>query len=155
MPTYRFGNIWHEYEKTDAVCVTTNSTVHNGRLVMGGGIALDAMRMFPGIEVTWGNLISRNPPSLDSPYYGTIWSAEYPRLVALQTKTKPSMPSTERIIEYSIRSLMDLTKVMMWKRVDLAYPGIGLGGLPVERVQPIVELLPEMFHVWRFERERP
>ena len=58
MPTYEFGNMWDAYGECDLFCITTNSTLTNDdRLIMGGGIAREALDRFPGIDLACGAAI--------------------------------------------------------------------------------------------------
>lgn len=51
-----YGNFWDI--KADARCITTNGALRkNGNAIMGKGIALDARRRYPDLEIILGRLL--------------------------------------------------------------------------------------------------
>lgn len=149
MPVYEFGNMWDVYEQSGLFCITTNSTLRdNGDLVMGAGIAGQAAGRFEGLESQAGELVEHY-----SGHFGTygLLTLGAPPIGLFQTKADYREPSTLSLIAEAARDLSHFAEHVD-SRIDLNFPGIGLGGLDAEEVKPIVSMLPDNVHVWRYER---
>jgi O-acetyl-ADP-ribose deacetylase (regulator of RNase III) len=133
------GDMWEM--PADTYCVTTNTELsvrhdndHNpvAHGIMGGGVALEAARRFPGIERNLGKLLVA---SYQEPLVTTIW--ENPRVVCFPTKIKVHLNSNLHLIGSSCRRLMYWATYNNAKNILLPRPGCGLGGLRWEDVEPI------------------
>lgn len=158
MPTYEHGDLWSAFRGTDLFCFTTNSILRrDGRLVMGAGVARQARDRIPGLDLRLGARIRELGAA--SAVYGLIVlepepcasSERRPLLGALQTKVQFRDPSPLDLVALSVRELAGWMHSHPGSRVDLPFPGIGLGGLDPTDVQPILDPLPPIAHVWRFQ----
>lgn len=156
MPLYKTGNIWDTLNLTDLLLITSNSMLNSrDELVMGRGIAEQAKQKYPKLPYLFGTLII--PNSL----YGVItfnnWriSDKYHEHVAcFQTKISPFDKSTLEIINNSVIKLAEIAnhcKVYHpYVKFNLAYPGIGYGGLKEKDVKPLLDVLPSNVIIWKF-----
>jgi O-acetyl-ADP-ribose deacetylase (regulator of RNase III) len=133
------GDMWEM--PADAYCVTTNTEFvvradqdrHMHPFgIMGGGVAYEAARRFPGIERNLGKVLVFGG---SEPIVTTIW--ENPRVVCFPTKTKVHLNSNPHLIGSSCRRLMYWATYNNAKNILLPRPGCGLGGLRWEDVEPI------------------
>lgn len=154
MARFKKGNIWSSREdKYSWMAITTNSVVKaDGKLVMGAGIAKEALMYYPNIDQVLGSKISK-----PLGFYGCISLPNY-RLIALQTKYNFKDKSTIELIKRSIHKLteiIDLTKIY---NIDYSYqdlivhipfPGIGHGGLNPKLVfENCLKDLPDNYVFW-------
>lgn len=142
-----YGNMWDIWGKTDLFLITTNSEIKsNGRLVMGRGLAKQALDRFPDIDRLFGNqLLHLNERWR---YHILINELEGHQVGAFQVKYHFKAKADLNLI---VESTGELVKAIAWhsfKRVDLNFPGIGNGGLSREEVLPVVSLLPDVVHIW-------
>lgn len=149
------GNMWQMWGKTDLFCITTNSTVtKDGRLVMGRGIAQEARDTIRGLDERLGRMVgySYRPYSLlilnDLVRERTLQE----KFGAFQVKYSFSQPAETNIIAASAACLFLHICKNPNIRVDLNFPGVGYGNLPVCEVWPIVSKLPDNVHVWCDEK---
>jgi len=131
-------------EEVDAICITTNtSTKKNGKAVMGVGIARDAKDRFHGIDEDLGKII-REKGSVVCPIRNEKFTfgknIKEISIVCFSTKFEWWEQSDIKLIESSVKKLVDLTNEMGWKKVILPRPGVGAGKLDWERsVKPLLE----------------
>ena len=154
MASFKRGNMWRSFTRTDGFCITTNSYIRNdGELVMGAGIALQAKKIFDGLPLALGRKIEKKCGHLG--IYGTLPSnrKEIDKMVAFQVKTHFKNRADLGLIEKSTNQLSKIATKYPNKRLDLNFPGIGNGGRDVEKVMPIVKQLPDNVHIWRFKDE--
>lgn len=143
------GNIWDM--GFDAICVTTNGIVKpNGRLVMGGGIAKEAVERYPDIDDYYGKLVWLRGNS--------VWvyrkETDDPAIISFPTKHDWRDPSDLDLIVESTDKLVALADRMHLVKVGLPRPGCGLGGLHWRDVAPILEeRLDDRFTVVSFKDE--
>jgi hypothetical protein len=109
----------------DAICITTNSVMrHDGRAVMGAGIAKIARDKYFGLDWVLATSLKR---------YGNVTSVLLsscrPAIVSLPTKNHWRDPSDLNLIENSIKSLVKITTERGWNRVCLTPFGCGNGHL--------------------------
>ena len=127
-------NIWEAWtpdNKREPLFVTTNSIIKkDGSLVMGAGIAKQAKDAFPGLDY---KLASR----IEDPKYGSVYSQKF-NIGAFQVKHHYRDPASIDLITNSSISLVGLILEHDWDRIHLNYPGIGLGQLTKEEVEPIL-----------------
>lgn len=145
------GNMWDIWGKTDLFCITTNSTVtKDGRLVMGRGIAQEARDSIKGLDVRLGRMVGQNyrPYSLLILNDLVREKVLQEKLGAFQIKYSFSQPAETNIIAASCACLFLHICKNPNIRVDLNFPGVGHGNLPVCEVWPIVSKLPDNVHIW-------
>ena len=144
MTTYEYGDMWSAWEASDLFLITTNATIKgNSALVMGRGIARQARDRWPGLDIVMGRAIGSSGRK-----YGLLVGKG--KLGAFQVKHHYWELASVELIKLSVDMLLKWCAAHPGKRVDLNYPGIGNGKLPIEVVQPIIERLPASVHVWRF-----
>lgn len=139
------GDMFSIYDQTDLFCFTANSTIRkDDRLVMGAGMARQVRDRCPGIDEEFAPIIRGQHK-----VYGLVFVSFNNQLVgAFQTKRDFSKKSSLDWIEYSTTKLFTFIITYKSKRIDLNFPGIGLGGLKQEDVLPIIQYLPDCVHVW-------
>lgn len=144
------GDMWSAYTVSDLFLITTNSVVHHGNLVMGAGVAKQALMRFPGINKAMGSAITAQNKA--SGFYGLLVSARWPvaKLGAFQTKVDWRKDTMPWMIEQSTQALVEWCLRNPGKRVDLNYPGIGNGNLGIEIVRTVINQLPDQVNVWTF-----
>lgn len=133
------GNIW-DYLGRAVIAVTTNgSLTHDGRAVLGRGVARQAGERFPDLSASLGALIREHGNHVHPlgtglvsfPVEETAWSLPDPRLIAR-----------------SARELRDFVDRMQWETIVVPRPGCGGGGLHWREVGPLlVKLFDERFLV--------
>lgn len=138
-----FGDIWAYAVEHDAqaLCVLTNMTVRNGRLVMGAGQAREAKLRFPELPTHWGGIYEYRRQADDSDVLAMHWHlrAQQPYiLVSFPTKRLPSDMADLELIRQSAQELVKLADELEWTRIVLPRPGCGLGGLKWEQVEPVL-----------------
>lgn len=160
---YRYGDMWSAYDEADLMLVTTNSTVRqDGQLVMGRGAAKQAKERFPQVPVAYGDAVAK----LDHVTYGIITPDEVGldcKVGIFQVKLHYRKAARLDIIRVSCLQLRERVRTgQITGNVHLNYPGIGNGGLPVDKVQAILDtFLPSnplydvTLSVWRYAKEEP
>lgn len=150
----RRGDMWSVYDEADVFLVTTNAVLtRDYRLVMGGGIAKEALERYPGLDWLWGyRLYSRYWQVYERqqlPIYGVLWPINGEKLAAFQTKRHWREKADLDIITNAAWRLRLVAERYPDKRFHLNFPGIGLGGLRPEEVQPTLAMLPDNVVVWK------
>ena len=150
MPIYEFGDMWSVWEETDLFLITTNASLggRNGALAMGRGIALQARNRLRGIDQLLGSAIGTSGRR-----YGLLISPKWPKvkLGLFQVKFDYWDPAVPELIRLSTDLLMAWLKEHPGVRVDLNFPGIGYGKLPIAIVLPIISVLPRSVHIWQHQ----
>lgn len=147
------GDMWSVWNEADLFLITANSTIVDGKLVMGAGIALQARERFPGIDARLGLEILSWPGHLG--VYGLLISFDWShldtraRLGLFQTKTNWRDPSPLSLVRRSVEELAIQAARWDEKRFHLNFPGIGCGGLDPAQVTPLIKTLPDNVNVWR------
>lgn len=147
------GNMWDEVGLCDLILFTANSSVRNGKMVMGGGAAKEAKNLFKTSEWVFGKWLEDNnkvdkffgiiiPQSKATEMKGTT-------LGAFQTKREVWKDSDLELVEKAIKALNKVAD--QYERVVLNYPAIGLGNLKEEDVLPLLEVLPDNVIIYKFE----
>jgi hypothetical protein len=140
----RVGNMTEHLEEADVVLFTANSLIKkDGTLVMGAGFAKTIRDLFPGIALELGTALKKRK---DKDAYGILMSSG--KIGAFQTKGHPSIPSSMYYIHPSITALKELALNNPEKTYYLNYPGIGMGGLSIGQVYPVIEMLPDNVTIW-------
>ena len=141
----RFG------KPNEIVLFTANNCLDQyGHLIMGAGCAKQAKRLMPEAPLLFGKAIKHFHKSQA---FGLLAVINYP-IGAFQTKFDWRKPSSLSLIEFSCSKLAK--RAELWPHINfhLPYPGIGLGGLSEERVEPIINKLPNNVHIWTLRGER-
>lgn len=156
MAVFCQGNMWNRRDQVDLFCITTNGTLRrDGKLVMGRGIAFEAISQFPEIQKTAGEAIRTfnearikrgDPPSP----YGLVTLRKYEPFVGLfQVKYNWWEQADVNLIKFSAQKLHQFAVDNPHKIIVLNFPGIGNGKLSEETVRPIVETLPGNVEIWK------
>lgn len=151
MPTYVTGDMWTAYPTADLFCITTNSFItHDGRLVMGRGIARQARDRFPGLDTRFASAMKPRCGHLGR--YGLIHDPRGTKLAAFQVKHHWSDMADLTLIAYSAQALARY--IQNHPRGDklivhLNFPGIGNGRLNPTDVLPLLESLPANVYIWK------
>lgn len=147
----RKGNIWWVQGEADLFLFTANSTIRDGKLVMGAGFALEVNQAFPKLKSELPLYIKDKwklfPQLKEKGLYGVVRSC-YNNMGAFQTKVQPQFHSNLSIIEFSCKELVKEIELFNLRNVHLNFPGIGLGKLKREDVEPVLEKLPDCVTVW-------
>lgn len=140
-----WGNMWDALGQTDLFCVTTSASLRSSYLVMGAGIAKEAKRRFPDLPERAGYLIR-----FSGRYYGLLsFQCGVHKIGLFQTKYYSHHGSDIYLIRDAVAELMREITRNGYKRVDLNFPGIGLGGLPIKTVWNVLSArIPDSVHVW-------
>lgn len=142
------GNIWDQ--NTDAIVIPTNMVVKsNGHLVMGAGLAKQALDRYPDLALEWGNHYIKWQYSTpeEKTDFALVKTAKVRELNGHKV-TLISAPT-----KYDWREQSDLTLVMRSAKgiqeiintnphietAVLPQLGCGLGGLKWERVKKVIE----------------
>ena len=147
------GDMWSVYSTTDLFLFTANGRVTlQGQLVMGRGMARQVRTRFPGIARRLGTHIGR--PGLHT--YSLLVSPQWPikKTGAFQVKFDWSEEANLTIIHDSVEALSRWCMVYPDMRVDMNYPGIGNGRRLEDDIQPIICVLPDSVHVWKYKDKR-
>lgn len=133
------GDLWGT--EADARCVTTNAILKSGgRLVMGAGVARQALGRFPGVDKRLGDLVKLfgNVPHF-LPDIG---------LISFPTKHNWRDDSDIELIESSAKSVVRICCAHGLRRVVLTRPGCGHGNLLWDEVRTVLEpILDDRFTV--------
>lgn len=127
------------FKDADAICFTSNGIVKsNGELTMGAGCAKAFRDRFPNIARAAGVHVKTfgNVPAV----VGVDKSNGSNRcIVNFPTKNHWKAPADMDLIRQSAKKLVAIADRAGWKKVYLNFPGVGLGQLPKELVQEIIE----------------
>lgn len=134
------GNLWDA--PADARCVTTNSVIKgSGRLVMGAGVARQALRRYPGIDKRLADLIKLfgNQP---------FFIPEH-KIISFPTKGDWRDPSVPELIVKSAQIAVNIADNHNLTAIALSRPGCGCGGLSWDDVHPLIApILDDRFTVY-------
>lgn len=142
----RKGNMFSVYRTQGSLwCFTANSVIkNNGCLVMGAGIAKTAAEMQPALPGYFGTKIQNLSD------FGLC--VHVPSgIAAFQTKRDWKNGSDLELIKMSAQRLMEYldTNQDGFKKADLAFPGIGHGGLDKADVAAVLEpILDQRVTLW-------
>lgn len=146
------GDIWHV--ETPVLVITTNGDINkNGRAVMGRGLAKQATKRIPGIEMMLaaslrqhGNNVSIICEQLGLPGMPGLTVVSYP------VKHHWYEDASIGLVLRSAIQLRRLADEHEWSKVVLTRPGCGNGRLQWSEVKPLIERqLDERFSVVELE----
>ena len=125
----REGNIW-DFLGMAVVAITTNGHVNkNGRVLMGRGVARQAVRLFPDIPETLARLLILS---------GNHVHCLGHNIVSFPVEYSPYQVPDMKLIERSAHELLALTEEQGWQKVVVPRPGCGGGGLLWREVRPLL-----------------
>lgn len=128
-------NIWHWHNLGYIVAIPTNGIVrYNGELVMGAGVAAQAVYRMPEANLprVLGNLVKT--------FGNHVYYLPNQRIVSFPTKHHWRYPSEEWLITRSAVQLKVKYDESEWKTpVVMPAPGCGHGGLSEAQVKPIID----------------
>jgi len=132
------GNMFAHMPWASMIFVTTNAVIkRDGCLVMGRGAAAQAARLWSSLARRAGGRIIHSMIK-----YGaiTILRLKDERWAGIfQVKYHFKDPASLELIEHSCKGLAEIARLNPRRVIRLNYPGIGLGQLSKEQVQPILE----------------
>lgn len=115
----------------DYRCITTNAILRkNGNAILGKGVALEARRRYPDLEINLGKLIRE---------YGNHVFKLCSELISFPTKWHWREDSDIELIKRSAQELVYLLKDDPAKRVLMTRPGCGNGNLRWSIVKPFIQ----------------
>lgn len=125
------GDLWEI--PADARVVTTNGIVmKDGRLIMGGGCALEAAQRYPDMPMRLGALVA---------HYGNhsfVMEEEDNLIISMPTKNHVRDPSDPDLIVQSAKEMVIHANEYHLNRILVPRPGCGLGGLDWEDVRNLL-----------------
>ncbi len=143
MERIRFGELWSELGNADLILVTANGVVDGrGRLIMGAGAAKQARDRFPGLD-KWAGQGLRPLREFDKVIYGLMLSPFYSgktQIGLFQVKYHWKQPASLSLMRVSALRLKRWDR--SYGRIVMNAPGVGLGGLAIHRVLPMLTILP-------------
>lgn len=148
------GNIWSRLGTGEHICITTNSCIRysgsdqfaiNRQLVMGAGAARDLKHYMPTAPTEAAKYISH----LGLYYLVPIGACQTCPIHLFQVKKHYRQPAELYIIAEAVCRLAKLALKYPKDIFNLNYPGIGYGGLPISKVAPYVNALPNNVIVWQ------
>ncbi len=133
------GNLWEANASHRAI--TTNGVVKaDGRLVMGAGIAKQALDLYPGIDMVLGRYVKT---------YGNrciILHADH--IISFPTKNHWRDKSDISLIITSCKQIAEIADKFKISSIAIVKPGCQNGGLLWSDVRPVIEpLLDDRFIV--------
>lgn len=127
------GNLW-DYVNDGWIVITTNGVVNaKGGCVMGRGIALQAKRRYPGLDIRIGNMIKKWGNTV---YLFDMDTVVPTRIVTFPVKHHWQEPANLKLITRSADELQMLTGPK--QKVYMPRPGCGNGGLDWDEVRSIL-----------------
>ena len=133
------GNIWKGIPPVMVVITTNSELKSNGELVMGAGIALEAVLKIPSLPKECGEIVGKLGRTYGFQVIRHPRSPGKPGLGIFQTKMSWRDNSTLMIINNSAMLLREYAMYNSDIPIRLNYPGIGFGRLTKEQVKPVLE----------------
>lgn len=167
MAIFKHGDMWQALAHVDHFLVTTNSFLRrDGCLVMGRGMALQAVQRYPHLPQLFGEDVRQCCGHLG--IYGVILGDSLTvegvrgqagqmvpilesRIGLFQVKTHFAEAAELRLIERSTKELYSLAIDRPKQRFALNFPGIGNGRLSAMQVIPYIQNLPDNVEVWTYQ----
>jgi hypothetical protein len=142
------GDIWELAPKVGAICITTNGAIRNdGACVMGRGVALEAKKKFPGMDIMLGYRIENSGNVVHDLGFTTGGYYVFSFPVKHHWKQDADLllihDSAEQLVELCDKRYSDMEKILVPR------PGCGNGNLDwKEQVKPVIEpILDDRFGV--------
>ncbi len=148
------GNVWDAYnqDRHSMILCPCNGYLAGGkRLVMGAGFAKEVRDRFRGIDVelAWAIKAAGERINDKQPIWRYGFCNYTSGIGALQSKEHWRDVSTVEIIRYSVSVLQKRLDTDPRLIIHTPIPGIGLGGLHIDQVMPLLETLPDRVTVYR------
>lgn len=162
------GDLFSFVGSSNAICITTNGALRKDTsAVMGRGVALQAQRLYPGIDLTlgWDILTKGLRVSKLKQVKGT-WIVSFPVKPTNMRSTGLNVVKHMRdqfpvgsnvpgwackaqldVIRTSVAQLFELANMESWEKIVLPCPGCGAGELQWVDVRPIVSFLDDRFAI--------
>lgn len=147
------GDMWSAWGKGLWLFPACSHQTWSGDLTMGAGLAKAVKEKWPRLPDILGAYL-RDGGHGDDSAYGVCVPVYVPgiegsgKIGAFQTKFDWKAPSSLALIGFSVIELKIMCRYGQIPRVDLAFPGIGCGGLERADVLPIISELPDSVHIW-------
>ena len=140
-----------KYVTEDQVYLATINCVvkNNGELVMGAGNALAYAEAYPSSKKILGDMLGGVVVNGKPIKHLFLHKRDKGYVGGLVTKAHYRDPSTLTIVENAVWELRMAAEVNSHLTYHLPYPAIGLGGLSVEEVQPLINELPDNVIVYK------
>lgn len=127
-------DIWAAHKDGYYAVIPTNLTLrHDGRAVMGAGLAKQALRRFPDLDLAYAEQVESGSP---------CWADHYRRLVLVPTKHNWRNPARLDLVRLCVAYMDGLLVTASDIRLAIPRLGCGLGGLDWAVVRPMIEALP-------------
>lgn len=149
------GDLWEAFnEQADAVLIPTNCQINaRNQLVMGRGVAVEAKERFPELPKYFGKAVQAQRELCLSKgfefgvYHSQIWlvpvkilqHAKYQYAVHFPTKIHWTEDSNLELIGRSAKQVKTVADHLGWTKIVLPAVGSGLGRLPWDQVQSVLE----------------
>ena len=161
-PTFKFGDMFEEWNKPDTLFLVTTNSVINYRkeLVMGAGAAKALHLRAPKLGKAFAERIEKKQP------YGLIvfkkkqlermfghWCRLFCHVGAFQVKEHFRDAAKPELIELAAGMLKEWAIDNPNIQINLNMPGIGHGRLTEAQVLPLLQELPASVNIWRFSHE--
>jgi hypothetical protein len=131
-----FGDIWEM--DGDGLCILTNRCLRkDGRAIMGGGIAKQALQRYPRIDNTLGQHLVLVPNNLVTTL--VLDTIREQRIISFPTKRDWKDDADLELIRKSAHALMRYIDAHRLGEVLLPRPGCGLGNLDYQIVKSEIE----------------
>lgn len=154
MPRVNHGDMWDAFDSVDLFIITTNASITRlGKLVMGRGIAAQAVAKYPGIEYALAVEIEQKSQQRSKGLeYGffPVETVGYEKFGVFQVKWRWDSRADPYLITASAAKLSEWCTANPDKKVALNYPGIGNGKLTPAIVWPLISKLPNQVEIWRY-----
>jgi hypothetical protein len=140
--------MWTAYDGTSQFIFTGNSYVNRrSELVMGRGMAKQVAVRFQQLPAYFGEQITHHSQHLGEYYLITHHPT---RITAFQVKRHFKDAADLELIRKSAIMLSAWAKGNPSWVYNLNFPGIGLGRLEVDQVEPLLARLPDNVFIWRY-----
>lgn len=138
------SDLWTFADRGEWIVITTNGTIrHDGRLVMGRGVALQAAQRWPKLPVDLGAIVGRSG--------NHVYTMLKYKLFTYPVKEKFYDAAELRLIRWSAEQLVEQVDVMSrhyerlheptLTQVYMVRPGCGNGGLTWKVVKPEIKYI--------------
>lgn len=128
-------DLWANTLRCSAICITTNGTIKsNGRGVMGRGVAAQALKRYPRLDLRLGRHLQAH-----GDHVGVLIEELTLVLVAFPVKYQWHEAADLDLIRQSAEELAALATIRGWRGpILLPRPGCGNGQRTWEEVRPII-----------------
>ncbi len=126
------GNIWTDHNAGKWIVITTNGTIKkDGSAVMGRGVASEANIIFGDISKKLGGSLKT--------FGNTVFCFDEYKLFTFPVKHQWSDIADIKLIEESIKELVDIVNHLNINEIYMVRPGCGNGQLEWKNVKSVIE----------------